>query len=127
MSATHPEVSREKLQRDFTAVVADTEVLLKSAATATGDRAVALKAGVEDSLALARESLDRLREASVAQATQAARVADRYVHESPWRAIGITAAVGTLTGLVAGLMFSRRGRSNGSRADAPGADQASVR
>lgn len=121
MSATHPEVSREKLQQNFNAVVADTEVLLKSAATATGEQAVALKAGVEDSLALARESLARLREASVAQAAQAARVADQYVHESPWRAIGITAAAGTLAGLVAGLVISRRGRSNGSRQDTPGA------
>jgi ElaB/YqjD/DUF883 family membrane-anchored ribosome-binding protein len=40
------------------------------------------------------------------QASDAAAVADDYVHERPWAAIGIAAAVGLAIGLLAG---SRRG------------------
>ena len=38
------------------------------------------------------------------RAKDAAKATDDYVHENPWQAIGIAAAVG----LVAGLLMSRR-------------------
>jgi ElaB/YqjD/DUF883 family membrane-anchored ribosome-binding protein len=37
-------------------------------------------------------------------ARDAARQADQFVHDKPWQAVGIAAAVG----LVAGLLISRR-------------------
>ena len=114
MNTTHPVVNREKLHQEFDTIVADTETLLASMANATGDKAIALRAEVDRGLATARERLAGLRDASVAQASQAIHATDDYVHAHPWRAVGIVAGVGALSGLVAGLMVNRRGRSNGS-------------
>jgi ElaB/YqjD/DUF883 family membrane-anchored ribosome-binding protein len=33
---------------------------------------------------------------------QAARVTDEYVHENPWKAVGIAAGVGLIVGLLIG-------------------------
>ena len=42
-------------------------------------------------------------EAMVAErAQQAARYTDEYVHENPWRAIGVAAGIGLLLGLMIG-------------------------
>lgn len=108
MSHTQTEVAKERLYGEFEAVVAETEQLLKSIAGASGDKAVALKASVEQGLAAASERLARIREASLSQAGAAARATDEYVQDNPWRAIGFVAAAGTLAGLVAGLMIARR-------------------
>ena len=108
MSHTQTEVTKERLYGEFEAVVAETEQLLKSIAGASGDKAVALKASVEQGLAAASERLARIREASLSQAGAAARATDEYVHDNPWRAVGFVAAAGTLAGLIAGLMIARR-------------------
>jgi ElaB/YqjD/DUF883 family membrane-anchored ribosome-binding protein len=96
--------TRDKLLEDFTKVVNDTEELLKSMATVGGDKASALRASVEQNLALTRERLRELQEAAVEKTTAAARATDDYVHDNPWQAIGVAAAVGVLVG----LLISRR-------------------
>ena len=106
---THaPEVTKEKLLDDFNTVLAETEQLLSSVANASSDKAGALKASVEQSLASAGERLARIRDASREQAAAAARATDAYVQESPWRAVGIAAALAAAIGLAAGLLISRR-------------------
>jgi ElaB/YqjD/DUF883 family membrane-anchored ribosome-binding protein len=96
--------TREKLLEDFTKVVNDTEELLKSIATVGGDKASALRTSVEQNLALTRERLRELQETAVEKTTAAAHATDDYVHDNPWQAIGIAAAVG----VVVGLLISRR-------------------
>ena len=108
MSHTASEVTKDRLYEEFDAVVADTEQLLKSIAGASGEKAVALRASVEQGLAAAGDRLAKIREASVSQASAAARATDEYVHGNPWRAMGIVAAVGALAGLAAGLLIARR-------------------
>ena len=108
MSHAQIDVTKERLYGEFEAVVAETEQLLKSIAGASGDKAVALKASMEQGLADARERLARIREASLSQASAAARATDEYVHDNPWRAVGFVAAAGTLAGLIVGLMIARR-------------------
>ncbi len=114
MNAVHPEVSREKLHQEFDTIVADTEILLASAATATGDKAIALRSGIEQGLASARERLAGLRADSMAQANHAMHATDDYVHAHPWRAVGIVAGVTAIAGLVTGLLVTRRGHVNGA-------------
>jgi ElaB/YqjD/DUF883 family membrane-anchored ribosome-binding protein len=92
--------SRDKLLQDFNQVVADTEDLLRSIAAAGGDKASALRSKVEDSLQSTKERLGELQEAAMERGTAAARATDDYVHENPWQAIGIAAAVGVLVGLL---------------------------
>ena len=100
--------TNEQLFEEFNAVILETEQLLKSVATAGNGRAGALKASVEEGLAAARDRLRAIREDAVQQAGDAARATDEYVHENPWRVVGIVAGVAVIGGLVAGLLISRR-------------------
>jgi len=108
MSAKRVDVSKDRLYEEFNAVVAETEQLLKSVATASGEKAGALHQGVADGLAAAGERLDQLRLDALAQAGAAATATDDYVRDNPWRAIGVAAAVSALAGLVAGLLIARK-------------------
>jgi len=107
MNAT-PDVTKEKLFDEFNTVVAETEQLLKSVATAGGDKAGALKASFEQRLADASARLARIRAEATDRASQAARATDEYVVAHPWKSVGGAAAVAALAGLVAGLLIARR-------------------
>jgi ElaB/YqjD/DUF883 family membrane-anchored ribosome-binding protein len=108
MSHTTVEVTREKLLEDFNTVIAETEQLLKAAASAGGDKAIAWRAGVEQNLAAAKEKLVQLEHTAAEKAKAAAQATDGYVHENPWQAIGVTAGVGVIVGLALGMMLNRR-------------------
>jgi ElaB/YqjD/DUF883 family membrane-anchored ribosome-binding protein len=108
MKTLAPEVTKEKLLDEFNTVLVETEQLLASVANAGSDKAGALKASVEQGLASAGERLARIRDASALQAKVAARATDDYVQESPWRAVGIAAALAAAAGLVAGMLLSRK-------------------
>jgi ElaB/YqjD/DUF883 family membrane-anchored ribosome-binding protein len=106
------EVTREKLLQDFNMVVAETEQLLKAAATAGGEKANVWRDSVEQKLKVAKDKLIQLEEAAVARTKEAtkeaAQATDTYVHEKPWQAIGITAGVSVLVGVTIGLLLNRR-------------------
>lgn len=96
--------ARDKLVDEFAAVLAEAEEMLKRAATETGDKARDLRSQVETKLLRAKLSLQELEGQAVDQAKAAARATDDYVHDNPWQAIGVAAAVGILVG----LMMNRR-------------------
>ena len=102
MSTT--ETQRERLVDDFATVLTDAEALLKASATETGEKARDLRSQVEAKLLSAKLRLQELQGHSVDKAKAAARATDDYVHDHPWQAIGIAAAVG----MVAGLLINRR-------------------
>jgi ElaB/YqjD/DUF883 family membrane-anchored ribosome-binding protein len=97
--------NRQKLLDEFDAVVAETEQLLKSIAGSGGnDMSSAARAKLQQSLRDAKERLLELERTLVKHGQDAARAADDYVHENPWRAVGIAAGVGFLLG----ILLSRR-------------------
>ena len=95
-------VSKDKLIADFKVVVADTEELLRSTAGQAGEKISELRAKAQDHLATAKIKLADAEAAVVDKAKQAGRVADDYVHDNPWGAVGIAAGVGFLVGLLIG-------------------------
>lgn len=95
---------REKLVDDFVSVLSEAEDLLKKAGTETGERARDLRAQVEGKLLAAKLRLQELEGDAMDRAKEAAKYTDEYVHENPWRSIGIAAAIG----FVAGLLMNRR-------------------
>jgi ElaB/YqjD/DUF883 family membrane-anchored ribosome-binding protein len=97
-------ISREKLVDDFSAVLTEAEDLLKRAANESGERAKDLRSQVEAKLLAAKLRLQEIEGEAVDRARVAARVTDDYVHDNPWQAIGVAAAVG----FIAGLMLNRR-------------------
>ena len=92
--------ARARLIEDFSAVLAEAEEMLKRAASETGDKARDLRSQVESKLLTAKLRLQELEGQAVEHAKLAARATDDYVHENPWQAIGVAAAVGLLVGLV---------------------------
>lgn len=98
------EVSAEKLVADLRALVADTEELLRATAGQAGEKAAAARERMQASLERSKQRLleaERTLEDSVGQA---ARAVEQYVHENPWRAVGIAA----LAGFVLGALINRR-------------------
>jgi ElaB/YqjD/DUF883 family membrane-anchored ribosome-binding protein len=102
--SNNTDVSREKLASDLRVVVADAEELLRATAGQMGEKAVVARERIQESLRVAKDKLSRVEEAVVDKTKAAARATDDYVHEHPWGAVGIAAAVG----LVIGMLISRR-------------------
>lgn len=98
------DASLDKLSQDFHAVVNDAQALLRATASETGERAVAARQRVLDTLQQARQQLAVVEDAIAVRAKAAARATDDYVHEHPWKTAGIAAGVG----LVVGLLIGRR-------------------
>ena len=98
------EVSKDKLVADLKVVVADAEELLRATASQAGEKAVAARERIQASLASAKVKLVEAERAALEKAKQAAKEADEYVHDHPWKAVGIAAAAG----LVLGVLISRR-------------------
>lgn len=104
MTAAKFERSREALVKDFTEVLTEADSMLKQAAKESGEKASDLRAQVETKLRAAKLKLQDLQDDAVDRAKAAARVTDDYVHDNPWQAIGVAAAIGFL----AGLLMNRR-------------------
>ncbi len=97
------DISKEKLMQDLQLVVADAEELLRATAGQAGDKVSAARERIEESLSAAKQRLAVTQEAMLEKTREAARVTDEYVHDNPWRAVGIAAGVG----LVVGMLISR--------------------
>jgi ElaB/YqjD/DUF883 family membrane-anchored ribosome-binding protein len=98
------DVSKEKLVADLKVVVADAEELLRATASQAGEKVSAARERIQASLAGAKVKLADAEQAVAEQAKKAAKATDEYVHENPWRAVGIAA----VAGLVLGVLIARR-------------------
>jgi ElaB/YqjD/DUF883 family membrane-anchored ribosome-binding protein len=96
--------NRENLVEDFGTMLTEAEDLLKRAGNETGDKARDLRTQVENKLLAAKLRLQEINGEAVDRAKAAARATDDYVHDNPWQAIGVAAAVG----FIAGLLMNRR-------------------
>lgn len=86
------------------AILQETDKLLSEANLAIGKEADALYARVAAGLREAKEKLVSAERTAVEKAKQAAQATDSYVHDHPWQAVGVAAAVGVLIG----MLISRR-------------------
>ena len=98
------QVTKAKLMEDLRTVFGDVEELLKATASQTGDRITAARAKAEESMKVAKARLAEVQAAVAAQTKAVAKTTDDYVRANPWQAVGISAAVG----FVFGLLITRR-------------------
>ena len=96
--------SRDKLVQDLKIVISDAEDLLRATASTAGEKVVAAREKVRDSLDRAKVKLAEVEDVLNDSGKQAARATDEYVHENPWRAVGIAAGIG----VIIGMLISRR-------------------
>ncbi len=95
-------VTKEKLVADFKVVVADAEELLRATAGQAGDKVAELRGRIQDHLTSAKSSLAEAQAAVVDKAKQVGRATDDYVHDNPWRSVGVAAGIGFIVGLLIG-------------------------
>lgn len=98
------EVHKSKLMSDLRVVIADAEELLRMTSDQASEGAADVRSRVQARMNQAKADLLHLQEAAVAKAKAAGHATDEFVHENPWKSIGIAAGVG----LVMGLLVSRR-------------------
>ncbi len=96
------DVTKEKLIADVKLVIADTEELLRATAGQTGEKIADIRARTQDRLAAAKIKLADAEAAVVDKAKQVGRAADDYVHDNPWRSVGVAAGFGFIVGLLIG-------------------------
>lgn len=91
---------KEKLMEDLQLVMADAEELLRATSNQAGEGAAAARARIQQNLQIVKERLVDAEEAMVERTKQAAKATDQYVHDNPWKAIGISACVGAIVGML---------------------------
>ncbi len=89
---------------EFQKFVEDIEELIKETSTLTGDELARASEKLRERVALAKLSTSVMGGVLAGQATKAAAATDEYVNAQPWTAVGISAAVG----LILGLLLARR-------------------
>lgn len=94
--------AQQQLVTDMKSAISDAEDMLHATADQAGEKVASLRARIQERLKGARVRLADAEEALLDKTRAAARATDAYVHESPWTAVGVAAAVGLLVGLIIG-------------------------
>ncbi len=92
--------SADKLMEDLRLVVTDAEELLRATAGQAGEKVAEARARAAESIDAAKARIAQAGYAAAAQTREAAKVADDYVHDNPWAAVGVAAAVGVVIGIL---------------------------
>lgn len=95
-------VSKEKLVSDLKIVVADAEEILRATANQAGEKVGELRERIQERLRDAKIRLQDAEAALVDKTKAAARATDDFVHEHPWQAVGVAAAIGLALGVLIG-------------------------
>lgn len=94
--------SKEKLVSDMKVVIADAEEILRATANQAGEKVGELRERITERLRDAKVRLADAEAAIVDKTKAAARATDDFVHEHPWQAVGVAAAVGLALGVLIG-------------------------
>ena len=97
------DVSKAKLMQDLRVVVGDAEELLRATAGQAGEKMSVARERIQENLAAAKVRLEAAEQVVIEKAKQAAKATDDYVHENPWKAVGVGAGIG----LIIGMLISR--------------------
>jgi ElaB/YqjD/DUF883 family membrane-anchored ribosome-binding protein len=92
------------VRNDMKTLVKDAQELFREATLATGEKAEELRAKGLVLLDTAMEKAQVVQAVALEKGKAAAHSTDEFVHEHPWKAVGIAAGAG----LVIGLLISRR-------------------
>ena len=95
-------INKEKIVSDLRVVVADADEILRASANIAGEKVSELRERIQDRLRDAKLRLADAEAALVDKTKAAARATDDYVHDNPWKAVGIAAGVGLLLGVIIG-------------------------
>lgn len=92
--------TRDQLMSDLKTVITDAESWLRSSNMLSGEDLIAAKAKFERTLINAKDTLVGLEESVVERTKVAAKATDEFVHENPWKSIGLGVAAGVIVGML---------------------------
>lgn len=99
---------KEAASEEFKSFVSDIEDVVKKVANISDADVARVREKVQSALYSTKSGIASSAANIRAQAQQAAQVADDYVRESPWQAVGIGAALAAVLGLSIGYLAARR-------------------
>lgn len=99
--------SNERLSADFRQLVAASEDLLKKTAAHTGDGVDDARAALQRQLSTAQGAAAKWQKKASKKYKQISSASDEFVHDNPWKAVGIAAIVGIAVSLLAAAAKSR--------------------
>lgn len=102
MSEQQNAANKEKLVSDLKVVIADTEELLRATSGVAGEKVGELRERLVIRLRDARDRVIDMEHAVIDKTKAAARVTDDFVHDEPWKAVGVAAALGLALGVLIG-------------------------
>ncbi len=91
---------KDKLLSELRHVVQDAEELLKATADDASVGAAELRGRIQARLQQAKENITQLQGVAVAKVKEASQATDAYVHDNPWKSVGVAAGVGLLLGVL---------------------------
>jgi ElaB/YqjD/DUF883 family membrane-anchored ribosome-binding protein len=94
------ERSTEKLMGDLKTLIGDAEELLKATTSQAGEKVAAARQKIEQSLIEGKKALADAEKIVIERSKEYADIADDYVRENPWSAVGIAAGAGLILGLL---------------------------
>ncbi len=94
--------NKDKLVSDMKVVIADAEEILRATAGSAGEKVGELRERISVRLRDAKERLADAEAALVDKTKAAARATDDFVHDQPWKAVGVAAALGLALGVLIG-------------------------
>jgi ElaB/YqjD/DUF883 family membrane-anchored ribosome-binding protein len=92
--------SKDRVVGDLKNLVADAEELLKATASQAGEKVAEARQKIEQSLIEGKKALADAEKTLIKKSKEAAEVADDYVRDNPWSAVGMAAGVGLVLGLL---------------------------
>lgn len=98
------ETTRDNLMGEFRNLIAEGESLLRATSNLSGEALSSAREKFRTQLTAAKSRASDYTAAARARGREAAVMADDYVHDNPWAAIGVAAGVGFLIG----ALMSRR-------------------
>jgi ElaB/YqjD/DUF883 family membrane-anchored ribosome-binding protein len=85
---------------DAKSLIGDAGDIGVSMASASGEKLAALSEKLGAKLRQSKEKISDAQDALAQKAKATVRATDQYVHEQPWKAIGMAVAVGVFLGLL---------------------------
>lgn len=92
--------AKNQVASEYNTLVSSAEELLKSTATYSGETLNAARAKFQDTLDQFKGRISDAQSAATEKFTQAAKATDTYVHDNPWKIVGIAAVVGVILGIL---------------------------
>jgi len=99
-AAKKPNGGQSSLSHEFHNFLADIEDFINATTMLTGEDLAQATAKISERIATAKGSIEDMGDAIALQARKTVSGASDYVHTDPWKAIGASAAVAFLLGLV---------------------------